>query len=261
MAPVLLRSAGRAGRWQCAATACLTWSTLVTGAPARPEADANSRLVWVPAAVAEGGAAQALRLTLWPLRDPTTGDRNLDALQNLPRLPADAARPLDGHARQEATEDEGGMGLPRTWTTTSEPYPAQAERHGNAVLDAAAALLPALSRRQLFGGTELVLSETRLDLPTDSPPRVAWQALEQLWAHGPSGVSGSGREEGHADGANFTMPERADQAPHPVRIASAWLDWPAAVIRTLRTSGWWLLLGLAGVVGLGYVLKAYSRRI
>ena len=261
IAPGLLPSARRADRWQCAATLCLSWCTLVMAAPARPEADADSRLVWVPAAVAEGGSAQALRLSLWPLRDPTTGDRNLDALQDLPRLPADAARPLDGHARQEATDNDEAVGLPRAWTATSGSDPAHAARHGQAVLDAAAALLPALSRRQLFGGAEMVLSEARLDLPTDAPPRVAWPAMEQLWARGTGGLSGAGQNQGHADGATFPVAEGAEPVRHPAGVTSAWLDWPVTLIRTVRTSGWWLLLGLAGVVGLGYALKAYSRRI
>lgn len=196
-------------------------------------------------------AARGLSAAAWPLREASTGDRNLDLLLPMPAVPGESIRPVDGHPQDSAAAAmPPGLDLLRSrFAPTAAPAvvpgtDGAAEADGG--IDSAATLLPAMSQRLLQQS-----GQATVDPSIDNSLRVAdWRlgAAAEPELPAPDGDGGHSGSDVSVQG--FHRQSGAD-----------WLNWPADGMRFIRTHWAALLAGTAAALVLAAALKAYSRRI
>lgn len=224
----------------------LALSAPVLAGPTGPLSDAAIRSPWsIPAR--DAAPARAPGALAWPLREASTGDRNLDLLLAMPAVPGESIRPVDAHPVDSAAAAlPPGLDLLRYRFAPGATLPVApgAVADGGAGIDSAAALLPAMSQRQLQEHSQAVV-----DPSFDNPLRGAdWR-----------NTAAAEPELPHSDGA-----PAGSEAPvrgHSQRSAADWLAWPADGMRFIRAHWVGVLTGAAAMLALTALLKAYSRRI
>lgn len=204
-----------------------------------------------PAAGHDALAARGLSAAAWPLREASTGDRNLDLLLPMPAVPGESIRPVDGHPQDGAAAAmPPGLDLLRnrfapTATLTVAPG-ADGVANADDGIDSAATLLPVMSQRLLQQHGQAVV-----DPLFDNSQRFAdWRPSAAAEPDLPVPAGDDGRFGSEAPVHDIDRPSGAD-----------WLSWPAAGQQFIRTHWAALLAGTAAALVLAGVLKAYSRRI